>query len=135
MKNTGFSFKFERQGNNPYREDANLPGSFSNDRGSSCASTTTHTSGDKNHFGSVAQKAFYFIQGFQTGFLSDFRFRPGTTTFGQVGSKLNFYGNRTQIHGLVVGIAKRKIHSNDSLTVHMSNCIATSAADADDFDN
>lgn len=76
---SSFSFKTKRNGYDTHGKDAHFFCNFCNYWSCSCSGTTTHSSGNEDHFGILSQNGFYFFHTFYGRFFSDIRIGTGAS--------------------------------------------------------
>ena len=126
------AFKSKRNGHNTNRKNVKLFGNTCYNRSSSCSCSSTHSSCDKSHFGSIAEHTAHILYALLcclTGFLW-FVSCPKSFL-----AKLQVNWNRRVIKSLVVCIAKHEGDIVDTLLIHMVDGVAASTTHTDDLDD
>ena len=121
----------ERNGNDSHRQDTPLLGHLGDDRRSTRSGAATHTGGDENHFRLRSQQLLRDdVLGLDGSVTTLGRVGTGAKAFAQ----LDLDRDIALLQGLLVGVADNEVATLDLLVVHIRDCIAATASDADDFD-
>ena len=126
------AFKLEGDGDDADSEDAALFGFVSNDRCSTGAGASSHTSGDEDHFGVGIEEIANLLNAFVGGLACAF----GAVACAQtVFAELHFVGNGGVLQGFGVGVAHGEVDFLDACAVHIVDRITTATTYTNDFDD
>ena len=131
LGNRLIAFILERNGNHSHRQDTPLLGHLGDDRRSTRTGAAAHAGGDEDHLRLRGQQFLRDeILGLDRSIAALGRIGTGSQAFAQ----LDLDRNVALLQGLLIGIANDEVATLDLLVVHVSDCIAAAATDADDFD-
>src|SRR5512133_1760885 len=115
-------------GNNGHSQDPKFLCRTGNYRRCTCSGSASHPCGNEKH---TRIYGYYLRQVIKTlnGCLSpNNRFIPGSSSFGERGTQLNFNRHRTVCQSLCISVADNKVYILNALLVHMIYSIAAATA-------
>ena len=126
----------EGDGDDADGQESHLHGYFADDRGSSGARTTAHTSGDEDHAGIArGEGSAYLVFALEGSFLGTLGLSPSAETASDLRADgdLVLYGATAQC--LLIGVTQQEGHPWDRATgVHLRDGVTATATYAHDLD-
>ena len=124
------TFEEERNGDNAYREDSFLLGHAGDNRCAAGACASAHAGGDKHHLHIAGEQLLYLGYAFEGRLLAHFGFSSGTETACDLRAEKHLRGYGYGVEGLFIGVEHYKVDTFHALCVHISHCVAATAANA-----
>ena len=126
------SLKLEGDGDDADGEDAEGFGFACYDRRGSGAGAASHAGCDESHARAVGEHVADGLDGLFSRFAGTGRDVAGTETFC---AELKFHWDGRIVESLRIGVAEHESDIVDAFAVHVIDCVAAAAANADDFDD
>ena len=135
LDNFLFSFEDKGDGDDADSQNIHFLRNAGDDRGGSGSGSSSHSGGDKYHFGTVVQQRFDFFATLFGGFSGTFGTVSGTQSLGNRTPQLQFYGDGRLFQRLVVRVTQNERYVVYAFPVHVVYSVTTTTTYTNHFDD